>query len=145
MKRTLIRTTRLAFLCTALAGGLLTFSNSASAFTIRDAHKSGSVQFGATSRHNDGSSYVNNLIGMLLRSDERSNDFPSDTITPHVVLPDHVDTRNAGGQSGVIITPPSITRVPKPSSAVPDGGITAMLLGAALGALGLTRRYMRTE
>jgi hypothetical protein len=34
--------------------------------------------------------------------------------------------------------------VPKPGSGVPDGGITAMLLGAALGALVIAKRYLRT-
>jgi len=58
-----------------------------------------------------------------------------------VMLPDHI---NAGRSVGVITTP-IIGGAPKPGSgAVPDGGITAMLLGGALGVLGIARRYLRT-
>ena len=31
-----------------------------------------------------------------------------------------------------------------PTGAVPDGGTTVMLLGAALGALGMARRFLRS-
>jgi len=41
------------------------------------------------------------------------------------------------------ITIPSVGGIPG-SGTVPDGGITAMLLGAALGVLGIARRYLRT-
>jgi VPDSG-CTERM motif len=114
----------------------------ASAVTIRDAHEFGLAKIGALSRNSDGSTYVNHLIGMALRNDERSNGqyFPSDNSMRHVVLPDHM---NAGRSVGVI-TIPTIGGVPGPGTTrVPDGGITAMLLGTALGALGIARRYIR--
>jgi len=51
---------------------------------------------------------------------------------------------NAGRSVGVI-TIPTIGGVPGPGTGrVPDGGITAMLLGTALGALGIARRYIRS-
>jgi hypothetical protein len=111
------------------------FADKARAVSIRDAHEFG------LARHSDGSTYINNVIGMALRNDERSNGqyFPSDNSTRHVVLPDHMDARRSVG----VITIPSIGGVPNPGTgAVPDGGITAMLLGTALGALGIARRYL---
>lgn len=78
---------------------------------------------------------------MALRSNEMANRqyFRSDTSTPHVLVIDRaLNSRET-------ITIPIIGGVPKPGSgAVPDGGITAMLLGAALGALGIARRYLKT-
>ena len=123
MKRTLTFKTTLVSLCTILVGGLLTFSNSATAFSIRDAHEAGSVQSSTPSRHNDESRYVNNLISVFLRSDERPNAFRSDGVKPHVVLPDHAIDRNARGRSVEVITAPSIGGVPMPGSGagVPDG------------------------
>ena len=131
MKTRTVPITKLAFLCTALAGALLTFSNNAGAFSIRE----------ASSRHSDRSTYINNLIGMALRSNEMANRqyFRSDTSTPHTFVID----RALGYRETITI--PIIGGVPKPGSgAVPDGGITAMLLGAALGALGIARRYLKT-
>jgi VPDSG-CTERM motif len=141
-----VPTTKLALLCAALVAALLMFANQASAVSIRDAHEFGFAKFGAPSRYSDGSTHVNQLIGIALRNDERSNGqyFPSDNSTRHVVLPDHM---NAGRSVGVI-TIPSIGGVPIPGSGtgrVPDGGITAMLLGTALGALGIARRYIRNQ
>jgi hypothetical protein len=143
MKITTVPTTKLALLCAALVAALLMFADKASAVSIRDAHEFGLAKFGASLRYSDGSTYVNHLIGMALRNDERSNGqyFPSDNSMRHVVLPAHI---NAGRSVGVI-TIPTIGGVPAPGSgAVPDGGITAMLLGAALGALGIARRYLKT-
>jgi hypothetical protein len=37
----------------------------------------------------------------------------------------------------------SANRTPLPSATVPDGGATVMLLGAALGALGMARRFLK--
>jgi VPDSG-CTERM motif len=142
MRIILIPTTKLALLCTALAGALLTFSNSAQAVSIRDAHELGLAKFGAPSRYIDGSSYVNRLIGMALRNNERSKGqyFPSGNSTRNVVLPDHMNA----GRSVEVITIPTIGGVPgSGTGGVPDGGITAMLLGTALGALGMARRYIR--
>jgi hypothetical protein len=140
MKITTVPTTKLALLCAALVAALLMFADKASAVSIRDAHEFGLAKFDASSLHSDGSTYINNLIGMALRNDERSNGqyFPSDNSMRHVVLPDHI---NAGRSVGVITIP---TIKPAPGSTVPDGGITAMLLGAALGALGIARRYLKT-
>jgi hypothetical protein len=145
MKIRTVPTNKLALLCAALVAALLMFVDKAGAVSIRDAHESGLAKFGAPSRYSDGSIYVRHLIGMALRSYERPNIqyFPSDNSTRHVVLPDHM---NAGRSVGVI-TIPTIGGVPSPGSGtprVPDGGITAMLLGTALGALGIARRYLRS-
>ena len=141
MKIKTVPATRLALFCTALVVAWLMLSDRANAVSIRDAHELDLIQFGASSRHSDGSTYINNLIGMAFRSNEMANRqyFRSDTSTRHVVLPDHM---NAGRSVG-IITIPTIGGVPG-TTRVPDGGITAMLLGAALGVLGIARRYLRT-
>ena len=78
--------------CTALVAAGFMLSDSASAVGIRDAHELGLVQFGASSRHSDGSTYINNLIGMALRSNEMANRqyLRSDNLTPHAVLIDHI-------------------------------------------------------
>jgi hypothetical protein len=129
MKIKTVPATKFALLCTALVGALLTFSDRASALTIRDAHELGST-------------YVNHLVGMALSSDERANGhyFRSSNSMPQAVLTDQINGLNAGGR-GEIITIPSPGGGPGPAG-VPDGGITAMLLGAALGALGMARRYL---
>ena len=140
----IISTTKLALLCTAIAGALLTFSSSARAVTIGEGHEFGFVHFGIHSGDGDRLTYVNHLAGMALRSDERANGqyLRSDTSTPHAVLTEHRNGWNAGSRE--IITVPTIGGVPGSGTGVPDGGITAMLLGTALGALGVARRYIRT-
>jgi hypothetical protein len=141
----IISTTKLALLCTAIAGALLTFSSSARAVTIGEGHEFGFVNFGIHSGDSDRLTYVNHLAGMALRSDETANGqyFRSDTSTPHAVLTDHRNGWNAGSRE--IVTIPTIGGGPGGvGGAVPDGGITVMLLGAALGALGIARRYIRT-
>jgi VPDSG-CTERM motif len=145
MKIRTVHITKLALLCAALVAALLMFADKASAVSIRDAHEFGLAKFGASSRHSDGSTYINNLIGMALRSNEMANRqynrhyFRSDTSTLRVLVIDRaLNYRET-------ITVPSIGGVPKPGSgAVPDGGITAMLLGGALGVLGIARRYLKT-
>lgn len=127
MKIKTLSTTKLAsLLCTAVIGALLMFNDRASAVSIGDAHELGPT-------------YVNHLIGMALSGDERANGqfFRSDNSTPNAVLPDHM---NAGVRIEMI-TGPSPGGGPR---GVPDGGITAMLLGTALGALGVARRYIRS-
>jgi hypothetical protein len=139
MKIKTVPTTRLALFCTALVVAWFMLSDRANAVSIRDAHELGLVQFGASSRHSDGSTYINNLIGMAFRSNEMANRqyFRSDTSTPHTFVIDRaLNNRET-------ITIPIVGGVPG-SGAVPDGGITAMLLGAALGVLGIARRYLRT-
>ncbi len=130
MRMNLIPITRLTFLCTALAGALLIFSNSAGAFTIRDAS--------ASSASSDRLTYVNHLTGMAVRSDERANvwSLRPDNSRHQAVLTDRMN----GAGSREIITVPSPGG--GPGGAVPDGGTTAMLLGAALGALGMVGRYI---
>ena len=134
MKRTLIRTTKLAFLCTTLAGGLLALSNSASAFTIQGDHEFALI-------NNERSSYANHLIRMHDDFNQR----------PHAMLADQMNSGSAGNVRDVpTISRPTIFRLsgaPPTGNGIPapDGGTTVMLLGAALGALGLTRRYVRTE
>lgn len=58
---------------------------------------------------------------------------------------------NVQGLTGVITIPDSLNRCALdhwtlfgPGGAVPDGGTTVMLLGAALGALGTARRYLKS-
>lgn len=121
MRTTLIPTIKLALLCTVLAG-TLTVSDNASAFSIRDV--------GASSGSSDGSTYINHLTGMAVRSDERANVW---SLRP--------DNSRLPIGSREIITIPSPGG--GPGGAVPDGGTTVMLLGAALGALGMARRYIR--
>jgi hypothetical protein len=139
MKIRTVPTTKIALLCAALVAALLTFADKASAVSIRDTHEFGLAKFGSPSHSSDGSTYVRHLIGMGPRH-EMSNGqyFPSDISVRHVVLPDHMNA----DRSVQVITTPIISGVP--SGRVPDGGITAMLLGAALGALGIARRYLRT-
>jgi hypothetical protein len=138
MKIRTVATTKFALLCAALGAALLMFADKGNAFTVAD----------ASSGHGDRSSYVAHLGGMaIVRSDERANGqyFPSGNLTPHIVLPNHVDARKVDGRSVEVITIPSIGGVPSPGTTrVPDGGVTAMLLGTALGALGIARRYIRT-
>jgi hypothetical protein len=139
MKITTVPTTKLALLCAALVAALLMFADKASAVSIRDTH-----EFGPPS-HYSGSTYVRHLIGMALRNSERPNVqyFPSDISLRRVVLPDHMNPVRSVG----VITIPTISGVPSPGTGtprVPDGGITAMLLGTALGALGIARRYLRS-
>ena len=141
----IISTTKLALLCTAIAGALLTFSSSARAVTIGEGHEFGFVNFGIHSGDGDRLTYVNHLAGMALRSDETANGqyFRSDTSTPQALVTDHRNAWNAGSRETITI--PIIGGGPGGvGGAVPDGGITVMLLGAALGALGIARRYIRT-
>jgi VPDSG-CTERM exosortase interaction domain len=144
MKIRTIPTTKLALVCAALVAALFMFADKASAVSIRDAHELGSVQSGVTSRHSEGSTYINHLIGMALRGDERANGqyFRSDYSTRHALLPDPRNGWNAQGRSIEVIRIPNPGGVPGSGTGVPDGGITAMLLGTALGALGMARRYM---
>jgi hypothetical protein len=141
----IISTTKLALLCTAIAGALLTFSSSARAVMIGERHEFGFVNFGIHSGDGDRVTYVNHLIGMDFRNDERANGqyLRPHTSMPHAVLTDHRNGSNAGSRE--IITVPIIGGAPGGvGGAVPDGGITAMLLGTALGALGIARRYLRS-
>ena len=138
MRRDLISTIKLAVLCTAITGASFTFNPSAQAFSIRDADVS--------SGHFDRSTYVNHLTdltGPAVRSDERSNGqyFGSGHSTPQALLTDRINEWNTASPGG-IITIPTVGGVPISSNGVPDGGTAAMLLGTALGALGVVRRYL---
>lgn len=143
MKIETVPTTRFALFCTSLVVAWFMLSDSARAVGIRDAHELGLIQFGASSRQGDGSTYINNLIGIAVRSGESANahSFGSGNSMPHAVSIDNMDVGSARGQSVEAI---SAVIGPKPGSGVPDGGVTAMLLGAALGALGIAKRYLRT-
>jgi hypothetical protein len=138
MKIKTVSATKLTSLfCTAVVGALLMFSDRANAVSI----------WGTPSHFGEGSTYINHLTGMALRSDQRVDGqyFRSDNSMGHAMQPDRVNASN-GGRSVGVITAPSLGGVPHPGSGsgVPDGGMTAMLLGTALGALGLARRYIRT-
>ena len=134
MKITLISATKVALVCTALAGALFTFSDSASAVGIGDNHEFALVQYGATSRYAEPSTYLNHLIGMARPA-------------PQAVLANHMNSGYAGDLRGVTLVYRPVT-LPRPGGApggtagVPDGGVTAMLLGTALGVLGIARRYI---
>lgn len=131
MKIKTVSTTKVALLCAALFAALLMFANKASAVSIRDA-----------SQYGDGSTYVRHLLGMAPRHDEISNGqySSSDISSRHVVLPHHT----TADRSVRVITTPIISGNPSPvGGRVPDGGITAMLLGTALGVLGIARRYIK--
>jgi hypothetical protein len=134
MKTTLISSIKLAFLCTVLAGALFTFSDRASAFSTRD--------LAASSGDRDRSTYINHLTGMVVRNDESTNVqyFRPDNLTPRGALNEYMIGRNVSGDRGIIMIP---RPGGGPAGTVPDGGMTAMLLGAALGALGIARRYLR--
>jgi hypothetical protein len=138
MKIRTVPTTKITLLCAALVAALLMFADKASAVSIRDTHEFGLARFGSPSHYSDGSTYVRHLIGMGPRH-ELSNGqyFPSDISVRHVVLPAHINA----DRSVQVITPPIIGGAP--GGTVPDGGITAMLLGTALGVLGIARRYIR--
>jgi VPDSG-CTERM motif len=144
MKIRPIPTTKLALLCAALVAALFMFAEKASAVSIREARELGSVQSGVTSRYSEGSTYINHLIGMALSGDERANGdyFRPDYSTNQALLPDHRNALNAPSRSIEVTTIPTLGGVPGSGTGVPDGGITAMLLGTALGALGMARRYM---
>lgn len=137
MKIRTVPATKLAsLLCTTVIGALLIFSDKANAINIRDVHEPGSVQFGAASRHSDGSTYVSHLTGMAIRGDNNQY-LRTETLTPRVAF-DRMNVQTAGGR----ITVPLPGGLPGSGTGVPDGGITAMLLGTALGALGMARRYI---
>lgn len=131
MKLNIIPTSKLALLCTAIAGALFTFSQSANAFALQigDSHELGLA-------NNDRSSYAHHLIAM-------HNDFNR---TPEAVLADHVNSGYAGAVRKVMTirqsATPIIGKAPPRGTGVPDGGTTAMLLGTALSVLGIARRYL---
>jgi protein with PEP-CTERM/exosortase system signal len=134
-----------SLLCTAVVSALLMFSNRASAISIRDARELPLPRAGTPSRYSDGSTYTDNLIDMALRSNERANGeyFRSNSSTKRAILLGHMNPSN-GVRRVEFIRVPGLSGFPRPGSGtgVPDGGITAMLLGAALSVLGMARRYM---
>jgi len=184
MKINIIPTTKFALLLTAVAAALLTFTPSARALTIGDAHELGFVNFGIPSGDSDRLTYVNHLIGMTPGTSDKAdgqtyfrsgNNFGS--LAPAVLggLVDGTSTSinlGAGGTylylfakydgpnygsevwyvgdlSGTITIPATAGgyglsgwTLFGSAATTPDGGTTVMLLGAALGALGMARRYI---
>jgi len=184
MKINIIPTTKFALLLTAVAAALLTFTPSARALTIGDAHELGFVNFGIPSGDSDRLTYVNHLIGMTPGTSDKAdgqtyfrsgNNFGS--LAPAVLggLVDGTSTSinlGAGGTylylfakydgpnygsevwyvgdlSGTITIPASAGgyglsgwTLFGSAATTPDGGTTVMLLGAALGVLGMVRRYI---
>jgi len=184
MKINIIPTTKFALLLTAVAAALLTFTPSARALTIGDAHELGFVNFGIPSGDSDRLTYVNHLIGMIPGTSDKAdgqtyfrsgNNFGS--LAPAVLggLVDGTSTSinlGAGGTylylfakydgpnygsevwyvgdlSGMITIPATAGgyglsgwTLFGSAATIPDGGTTVMLLGAALGALGMARRYI---
>jgi VPDSG-CTERM motif len=137
MRTTLTSTIKLAFLCTALAGAVFTFSNNASAVTIRNP--------AASSGYGDRSTYVNHLSGMAIRSNERANlqYFRADNSPSQAMWADRMNVATASSFRENISVPLPGGGPGGVGGSVPDGGITAMLLGAALGVLGMARRYLK--
>ena len=186
MKINIIPTTKFALLLTAVAAALLTFTPSARALTIGDAHELGFVNFGIPSGDSDRLTYVNHLIGMTPGTSDKAdgqtyfrsgNNFGS--LAPAVLggLVDGTSTSinlGAGGTylylfakydgpnygsevwyvgdlSGMITIPATAGgyglsgwTLFGSAATIPDGGTTVMLLGAALGALGMARRYIKS-
>jgi hypothetical protein len=134
----IIPTTKLALLlCTAFAAALLTFTPSARALTIR-------ANYDTPSGASDRVTYVNHLIGMDRGTEDKADTQVRFRFSPllQAMLADHA---NRADDLHQVITIPVISGVPSPGSgtgAVPDGGITVMLLGTALGALGMAKRYI---
>jgi len=73
MKINIIPTTKFALLLTAVAAALLTFTPSARALTIGDAHELGFVNFGIPSGDSDRLTYVNHLIGMTPGTSDKAD------------------------------------------------------------------------
>jgi hypothetical protein len=184
MKINIIPTTKFALLLTAVAAALLTFTPSARALTIGDAHELGFVNFGIPSGDSDRLIYVNHLIGMTPGTSDKADgqtyfrsgnnfsplpqavlgglaDGTSTTINLgsglYTYLFAKYDGPNYGSEvwyvgdlSGTITIPATAggyglsgwTLFGPGVPGVPDGGTTAMLLGAALSVLGLVRRYI---
>jgi len=184
MKINIIPTTKFALLLTAVAAALLTFTPSARALTIGDAHELGFVNFGIPSGDSDRLTYVNHLIGMTPGTSDKAdgqtyfrsgNNFGS--LAPAVLggLVDGTSTSinlgtggtylylfakydgpNYGSEvwyvgdlSGMITIPATAGgyglsgwTLFGSAATTPDGGTTVMLLGAALGVLGMARRYI---
>jgi hypothetical protein len=184
MKLNIIRTTKLAMLCTAVCAAMLAFSPNANALTIGDTHEIGFVDFGIPSGDQDRTDYVNHLIGMGLGTQDdfggqhftRSNNSFGSLPTAVFALNGTSTSINlgAGGTysylfakydgpnygsevwyvgdlSGIITIPATAggyglsgwTLFGPGGQGVPDGGTTAMLLGTALGALGMARRFLK--
>jgi hypothetical protein len=185
MKINIIPTTKFALLLTAVAAALLTFTPSARALTIGDAHELGFVNFGIPSGDSDRLTYVNHLIGMTPGTSDKAdgqtyfrsgNNFGS--LAPAVLtgVVDGTSTSinlGAGGTylylfakydgpnygsevwyvgdlSGVITIPATAGgyglsgwTLFGSAATTPDGGTTVMLLGVALGALGMAGRYIK--
>ena len=123
MKIKTLSATRLALLCTALVGAWLMLSGTASAVSIGDARAS---------------IYLSQLTSMALPSNEMNNEQSFRSVGPTRLI---VLDWSTGGRSIEVINGPRPGGGPE---GVPDGGITATLLGVALGALGIARRYTRT-
>lgn len=132
----IIPTTKLALvLCTAVLAALLTFTPSARALTI-------GANYGNPSGVSDRVTYVNHLVGMA-RITKAELIHPR----PQAVPANHI---NSGYAREIAQAPrpgmvPRLNAVPPGGTGgkgVPDGGVTAMLLGTALGALGIARRYL---
>ena len=140
MKISILRTIKLPLLCAALFG-VLAFSQNVQGLTIGDSHELGFVNFGIPSSDADRIFYVNHLIGMA-------------RVTVNHPTPQAVDNHVNSGHAGELRTVIQVSRpaiVPRLSTSppggttgkgVPDGGTTAMLLGVALGALGIARRFV---
>jgi hypothetical protein len=131
---------KFALLCTAFTAALLTFTPSARALTITDGHQLSFVNYGTAS--GDRTPYVNRLISIARRT-EAEVVHPR----PQAVLANDMNSGYANDFREVIPVSrpaalPALGGVPGGTAGVPDGGISAMLLGMALGALGIARRYI---
>ena len=185
MKLNIIRTPKIAMLCTAVCAAMLAFSPNANALTIGDTHEIGFVDFGIPSGDQDRTNYVNHLIGMGLGTQDdfsgqhftrSNNNFGTlstavwaangtstsinlGAVGTYTYLFAKYDGPNYGSEvwyvgdlSGIITIPATAggyglsgwTLFTSGGQGVPDGGTTVMLLGAALSALGMARRYVKS-
>ncbi len=141
MKINVIRTTKFALLCTAVAAASPTFTPSARALAIRDGHQLSVVNYGTAS--GDRTPYVNHLIG-IARVTEAGVNYPG----PQALPANYMNSGYMGDLRRVIqiprpgVVPHLVALPPGGTATVPDGGITVMLLGTALSALGIARRYI---
>jgi hypothetical protein len=133
-----VKTIRLPLPCTAVFGLLLAFSQNANAITKLD-------------YTNGNDRYVDHLVGMVVGSSDKDNGqsyYRSTNIfgsMPKAVLASLVSGTSTSMDLGAVGTYRyKPVESDGPIISVPDGGATVMLLGVALGALGMARRFLKS-
>ncbi len=139
MKLKTIPTNKLALLCAAFCAAMLAFSHNANALRV-PMPSSPTTTLGFFPDPHVGTTIDLNAIGgtftYLFAKYDGQNDVSQvwniSGLTGVITIP--ADGPNGYGLSGWILF--------GPTGQVPDGGTTVMLLGAALGVLGMARRYI---